>query len=176
MTEQSKDNFPSVHAAGSACFVCGSADLQLFDLPYPSIIPLRYEMNSAQNASINLCGKCGTIFRNGDPTAIDYYSGEEDADNFDSIVTVYSPEDGGYVSNHTVMSRYLDGLISIPSPKLLDIGCGNGMFLKEVATRFDNYELSGFDVSEILLDQFTDHHRIDYYHGNFRKIIPEMTE
>lgn len=170
MTKQYTKNYLSAPVANSHCFVCRSDDLRLFDLPYPSIVPLNYRLNGTQNASIKLCAACGTIFRNGDPSAIAYYSSEEDAENYDSIVSVYSPEDGGYVNNHFVMSRYLDDLIIPPSPRLLDVGCGNGMFLKEVAARFTNYELSGFDVSENLQSQFEDHHRIDYHFGNLRDV------
>lgn len=49
------------------------------------------------------------------------------------------------------LDHYLEAItqrLSVPAPRLLDLGCGRGPFLERAALRFPEWSLSGIDVDE----------------------------
>ena len=137
------------------CSICGTKNISYQALPFPSISPLSYSVNQDKNTIIWFCNQCSIIFR---PTQsenkIYYQSPENDLNNIDSVVNVFSEKDGGHVTNHFVMARVLNSLLSSHQTNLLDIGCGNGYFLKELNVSYPKYKLHGFDIHDFLSQKF----------------------
>ena len=153
------------------CKICQSSAVRDYRFPFPLVKPLSYEIIRDPSATVFCCLDCGAIFR---PVKdANYYQEEEDIDNEDSVVTVYAPEYGGYVSNHFYMGQLLTGLINLSNPSVLDIGCGNGKFLGELSHRFPRYRLSGYDPEVALTKHFKSSKHINYYHGELEDIPHE---
>ena len=68
------------------------------------------------------------------------------------------------------MARILNSLLLPQQTNLLDIGCGNGYFLKELNVNYPKYGLHGFDIPDFLYKKFLNYENITYHHTEINNL------
>lgn len=84
-------------------------------------------------------------------------------DNYETIHTAVI--DGGIESKRVIAS-----LLPENSNKLIDLGIGTGLELKEIFNRFPNIQITGVDISKKMLEKLKENYHnkdIDLYHMNY---------
>ncbi|MCK5541088.1 MAG: methyltransferase domain-containing protein [Desulfobacterales bacterium] len=116
------------------CDICGSKDAE--EVPYAKLY--------SDGQEIHICKKCGFVYvkyrRDSDSVAKTWdkiYSSDV------KISTPYSPKIPAVKARQTYVAEFLDVNLGLDGKKIVDIGAGDGQFLKIVK---DNYDASVFGV------------------------------
>lgn len=93
------------------------------------------------NYKLYICDKCGIGFF--EPRKLDKYLYEEEAFDY---YTLFHLGLRSLYSNHKMFFKYFPAVSG--NLKLLDVGCAEGMFIKEVNKNFPNIEVYGIDFDK----------------------------
>lgn len=129
--------------AKAICTVCGSSDVSVF-LEMPSVPVYANVLCSTYNKAVNIprrdihlafCQNCSHIFNSSfQPPAIQYEQGYENPLNFSTTFQIYA----------TTLAKRLIATYDLHNKDIIEIGCGNGDFLK-LLCRLGNNRGIGFD-------------------------------
>jgi ubiquinone/menaquinone biosynthesis C-methylase UbiE len=110
------------------CDICGSGDAA--EVPYVRLY--------TGDQPIHICQNCGFVYvkyRRGVEEVAkawdDIYSGSE------GISDSYLPRIPAVVARHTYVAEFIDMHLGLKSKKVIDIGAGEGQFLKQVQAHFE---------------------------------------
>lgn len=138
------------------CICCGSDDYSIIltlegDDYYGNLINKDYSKSPRNWVK---CNNCGFIYQNPQLDANDmkilydkfrdFSLRNETPDDYFDRITSLAPEKSENYSKVATIKKYLPELINVPG-KILDIGCGGGVFLYTFSQHFHNWQLNGVE-------------------------------
>ena len=155
------------------CQYCKSINTKVYDLGYNGLTHLDFSDISTGHV-IYECKDCHLIFsssKNAKIKQVDkiLYS-QEYSESSQTDHKVYSSEYNGHVTRGCLQTSIIADYISNNSPVVLDIGCFDGMLLREFRKKWKNADLHGYDINPSLERFFPGHEKIYFHVGDFEKL------
>ncbi|PIQ23233.1 hypothetical protein COW36_18945 [bacterium (Candidatus Blackallbacteria) CG17_big_fil_post_rev_8_21_14_2_50_48_46] len=128
-----------------SCPVCVHTDLEIFDLPFQSLVrsdcrPLQAEKNLLQ------CGACGLVWSELSIPDDFYQDYDLDEELSGQEQPLFSPDFEGPQPRSRLLLHYLKQSGLLPdSGKSLDIGCNHGFFSAELQALRPHWQVFGFE-------------------------------
>ncbi|MDI7184888.1 class I SAM-dependent methyltransferase [Leptospira santarosai] len=162
------------------CIICSSEGVRLFD-SYSELYRVTSDCKPwERNGLLGICENCGTVQKRNDPIW------QEEVEEIYNNYSIYYQGDGseqvvfqggsGLSKNRSfqIISKLKEYDDFLPNTgRLLDIGCGNGGFLRSFHELFPNWVNSGYEINEKYKeDVLSIPNVVNFYSGDF-SIIKE---
>jgi SAM-dependent methyltransferase len=153
----------TVPVTARACWLCGSTQLRTF----PAVT-----LAGDRELRFSRCPRCQLAQLASDPTAdlADYYAHEYHLDGTALVTGRSSPLDRVRQYAFHVMGRRIEA--RAPKGRLLDVGCGTGVFLAVMRER--GWQVAGLEPNEAWADQLRRNLGLDVQTGTLEDAPPEL--
>lgn len=157
----------------NSCICCKSINTIGYDLGFNGLTHLDFSDISTGHVIFE-CKDCNLIFSSSKNAKIKQVDkilcSQEYSESSQTDHKVYSSEYDGHVNRGCLQTSIIADHISNDSPVVLDVGCFDGMLLREFRKRWENADLHGYDINPSLERYFPEHEKINFHVGDFEKL------